>query len=126
VPTKSIRGEEHAAERTMNALPLLPLILDPIIFQPVFRTGLVVPALALMKHLCLRDATAEDHGVHREFLLSEMGVEEVECANESCRQQRLVEVRHQLDVDHPSRHEPREEYRVTTSPSPTAQRQTAP
>ena len=37
-----------------------------------------------MKHFCLRDATGEDHGVHREFPQQEMRVEEVECENESC------------------------------------------
>ena len=71
----------------------------------------VVPALPFMQQLGLGDAPGENHRVHGEFLQSKMGVEEVNRKNETRRQQRLVGMHDEGDVNHPARHETGKEQR---------------
>ena len=64
--------------------------------QPVLRDESVVPTPALVQHLGLGNAPRENHGVHREFLETEMRVEKMDGEDESGGQQGLVRMHDQL------------------------------
>ena len=95
-------AEEDEADGPGDALPAFPFVPDAVLVEPVFGDEAVIPALALVEHLGLGDAAGEDHGVHRELLEPEVGVEEVDGEDEAGGQQGLVGVDDQRDVDDPA------------------------
>ena len=103
-------AQKGIAEAVGDGFPLLPLAIEPPWLQPAFALQPLVVAFALVEQFGLGDASGEDHRVHREFLEPEMRVEEVDREDEAGRQQCLVGVNDQRDVDDPAGQEAREEF----------------
>src|SRR5262249_54056260 len=80
------RAEKAVTERSGDVLPAEPFIPHPMLLKLAGSDQTVVPAPAFVKHLGLRNTTGEYHCIHREFLDTEMRVEEMDGEDEAGRQ----------------------------------------
>src|SRR5262245_17041571 len=83
-------AEKAVTERSSYVLPAKPFVPHPVLLKIAGSDQTVVPAPAFVQHLGFRNATGEDHSIHREFLDPEMGVEEMDREDKSGREQRFV------------------------------------
>ena len=104
-------AEEAVAKGLGDVFPAEPLVAHAVFIQLARLHQPVIPAAAFVEHFLLRHPTREDDGIHREFLNAEMRVEEMDGEDEAGRQQRLVGMEDERDVDRPARQEAREEFR---------------
>ena len=65
--TAKQKAEEDKANRAGNFLPAFPFVAHPVLVEVALGDQAVIPTLALMEHFGFRDASGEDHIVHREL-----------------------------------------------------------
>ena len=103
--------EADVAERLGDVFPAEPFVAHAIIVQLAGRHEAVIPAFAFVEHFRFGNAAGENHRIHRKFFNTKMRVEKMDAEDESCREQRLIRVQDEGDVDDPPGQEARKKFR---------------